>query len=98
MLSSFRDHLFLQRTLKGIEYRYPALFTINTQRHEFCRSFLRGTPTCGTTVAAVVVVAGAERMLEYTLDVVKLEPGDTKCSTEKTAPKENKGISSRYLK
>lgn len=35
-----------------------------------------------------VVVAVAERMLEYTLDVVKLEPGETKCSP-KTVPEEN---------
>lgn len=36
-----------------------------------------------------MVVAVAERMLEYTLDVVKLEPGETKCSA-KTAPVEIK--------
>lgn len=43
-----------------------------------------------------VVVAVAERMLEYTLDVVKLEPGETKCST-KTVPEENQSISSQYF-
>lgn len=35
------------------------------------------------------MVAVAERMLEYTLDVVKLEPADTKCLA-KTALVENK--------
>ncbi len=44
----------------------------------------------------VVVAAVAEGMLEYTLEVVKLEPGDRKSST-KTAPEENKSISTRYL-
>lgn len=37
----------------------------------------------------VVVAAVAEGMLEYTLDVVKLEPGDRKCST-KEMPTENR--------
>lgn len=43
------------------------------------------------------MVAVAERMLEYTLDVVKLEPGETKRST-KTAPVESKSISLQDLK
>lgn len=33
------------------------------------------------TVVGVVVAAVAEGMLEYTLDVVKLEPADRKCFT-----------------
>lgn len=41
----------------------------------------------------MVVGAAAERMLEYTLDVVKLEPGDRKRST-KTVQEEK----SKYLK
>lgn len=44
-------------------------------------------------VVVVVVGAAAERMLEYTLDVVKLEPGDRKRST-KTVQEEK----SKYLK
>lgn len=44
-----------------------------------------------------MVAAVAEGMLEYTLDVVKLEPGDRKCST-KTAPEESKSISTQNVK
>lgn len=44
-----------------------------------------------------MVVAVAERMLEYTLDVVKLEPGDTKFLA-KTALVENKSVLSRHRK
>lgn len=43
------------------------------------------------------MAAVAEGMLEYTLDVVKLEPGDRNSSTE-TAPEENKSISTQYFK
>lgn len=43
------------------------------------------------------MAAVAEGMLEYTLDVVKLEPGDRKCST-KTVPEESKSISTQNLK
>ena len=44
-------------------------------------------PTCWVAVVEAVVVAVAEGMLEYTLDVVKLEPGD-KGSSCKTVPGE----------
>lgn len=47
--------------------------------------------TWWATVVEVVVTAVAEGMLEYTLDVVKLEPGDRKCYT-KTVPEENKKL------
>lgn len=60
-------------------------------------SFLSGALTWWTAVVEEVVVvvvgAAAERMLEYTLDVVKLEPGDRKRST-KTVQEEK----SKYLK
>lgn len=36
-------------------------------------------------MAGAVVVAVAERMLEYTLDVVKLEPGDKKRGSAEVA-------------
>lgn len=44
-------------------------------------------------VVVVVVGAAAERMLEYTLDVVKLEPGDRKRLTKKQCRKKRIKVS-----
>lgn len=49
-----------------------------TSAQDLTLLLIQATLTCCATVEGAVVVAVAERMLEYTLDVVKLEPGDTK--------------------